>query len=193
MEQFNKTKTCAQLASPDVFEKLFDDYSEKLYAYAYFHLNSKEEAKDVLSETFVKFWKYIMDNPDLIINSVPSFLYKITRNLIIDYRRRGRIKFDSLDNLFEQGFEFPADLLLSEEDKAEFGIILKAMDQLKPQDKDILLLRFIEDMPNAEIARIYGITESNVSVRLFRALRSLRAVINPLKDTEGDSPAAETT
>lgn len=183
MNVWKKTEPVAKSAEigdnykdPLVFEQLFDLYAEKLYRYALLHTRTREDAEDVVSNTFVRLWKYInenKDNKEVAIKYIAALLYKIARNLIIDQYRKRKPSV-SLDDLLEQGVELPDAAHLNHETKMDVSLVLKKCERLPVEDQDLLILRFVQDVPIKEIAVIYQITENNASVRIHRALNRLK-------------------
>src|SRR3989344_9214854 len=78
-----------------------NDYEKKLNQYAFFKVHSHTTSEDLVQETFLKTWSYIVKGGK--IETMKAFLYHILNNLIVDeYRKR---KNSSLDALTEKGFE----------------------------------------------------------------------------------------
>lgn len=169
-------KTCKELGKPEVFEQLFDAYSSKIHRYLYLHLSSKEDAEDALSTTFVRLWEYVAGNPKTPIKSISALLYRIAHNLVID-QYRARKPAVSVEVMLEAGIELPEIKALDMNKQAEVSLVLKAFDKLEREDRDLLVLRFVEDMPVTDIAEIHSITENNASVRIHRALAKLREIV----------------
>ena len=169
---------CRVLCDPATFSEVYDQFAEKLYRYAFLRLSSKEDAEDVLSTTFLKFWDYLNKNTTRTLSNIPAFLYRIARNLIID-QYRARTPTLSVELLFEQGFELPAHADgVSIMKKAEYELVIGALSKLSDDDRDVLLLRFIDGLPVVDIAELYSITENNTSVRIHRALGRLKEIMH---------------
>jgi RNA polymerase sigma-70 factor (ECF subfamily) len=112
-----------------------------------------------------------------------SWLFSIARNLVIDWQRAK--KMQSLDAMadLESGapVEFederaasPLKLILSGEDAAA---VQASLARLPAIHREVLLLRFQEDLPLAEIGKVIGIPEATVKSRLYRGLEGLRALV----------------
>lgn len=168
-----KNVRCKTLCDPEVFEKLFDHLSSKIFRYAFLRLSSQEDAEDVLSGTFLRVWEYVQRHEQEVVEHVEALIYRIARNLIIDQYRR-RAPNISLDMLLEEGFELPDSAKNNPDKKAEYALALELLSQLEASERDLLLLRHVEGLPVVDIAAVYGITENNASVRIHRALRKLK-------------------
>lgn len=156
-----------------VFESLFGQYAEMLYRYALLRVGSREDAEDILSVTFARIWEYGQRYPDRPIRSIKALLYHTAGNITVDHWRRKRPAL-SLDVLLEQGLEFAEDKRLGEEEKTDVAMVVKAFRVLPPVECDLLMLRFIEDLPLSEIAEIHDMTENHVAVKIHRALKKVR-------------------
>ncbi len=176
--------TYSDLCNPQFFSQLYDAHAKKIYRYAVMRLSSVEDAEDILATTFLKLWEYAnrqrsqigRQAADVVISNINALIYRIARNLIID-RYRGRRSAFSLEYLAENGFEMPA-VEMSSVVKAEYSAVLSAMSELSSDDRDFVVLRYVEGVPVQEIAEIFEITENNASVRLYRAIKKLRAIVN---------------
>ena len=81
------------------------DYEKSLTVHAFFKTNNQTTSDDLVADTFLKTWKYILKGGKIEI--MKAFLYHVLNNLIIDeYRKK---KTTSLDSLLEQGFEIKED------------------------------------------------------------------------------------
>ncbi len=152
------------------FLTLYEDLADSVFRHCFYRLSDREKAKDLMQETFKRFWESLdkiesIDNPR-------AFIFRIANNLIIDsYRKK---KEESLDSLQEEGFDIQSD---GHEDilNSVMGRELMTMlEQLNDSCRDILVMRYIDDLPVKEIAKVLGISENNVSVRIHRALADLR-------------------
>jgi RNA polymerase sigma-70 factor (ECF subfamily) len=161
------------------FEEIYDFYAPKIYKFIYFKVSLVEDAEDLTSQTFIKFLKYL--NNKKIINNLQALLYNIARNLVIDFYRQkkqvslfdDKIKDQIVDkkNLIEN-LNSTLDLAI------EIKNIKKALKKLNNEDKEIIILRFINDLSIREISKIFGKSQINIRVSLHRALKKLKKIIN---------------
>lgn len=155
------------------FLKAYDDYADALYRHAVFHVRDKEGAKDLVQETFTRTWDHIAKGG--AIENIRAFLYRTIKNLIIDgYRKKTT---DSLDALMEAGFEAPFGEVGGEFREAEMREAVGAMAKLKPDDRDLLLLRYVEGLEPKDIAQIERASVNAISVRINRATAKLRDIL----------------
>lgn len=135
-----------------------------------------ERAEELMQEAFMKTWIYISKGND--IENIRAFLYRVANNLIIDYSRRK--KEDSLEVLMDAhpDFEPSANPIPQLQTTMDLESVLKEMRKLPPDVRQILTLRYIDDLDPKEIAEILKITPNNASVRINRALRQLQQILN---------------
>ncbi len=157
------------------FTHLYDQYADSIYRYGFFRLSQdKALAEDLVQETFTKTWTAISNGTK--ITNGKTFLFTVAHNLIIDiYRKK---KMSSLDNLIDSGFNPESTEDLDPEKKAEISEVLKYVNRLPDNYKQVLILRFVEDLGPQEIAQIIGESENNVSVRINRGLSKLKEIMN---------------
>ncbi len=160
------------------FTEVYDEYSDAIFRHCYLRVYDRELAKDIMQETFMKAWKYMVDGNK--IDNVRALLYKIATNLIIDQSRRpGYKKVDSLEDLMEAGIEPGLEAKSASEEKRlqeelDAKDAMKILKHTKDSYREVLLLRYIDDLSVKQIAKMLGISENLVSVRLNRALSDLR-------------------
>lgn len=158
----------------------FDEYSDPLFRHAMYRLSDRERAIELVHDTFTKAWVYIRNGHE--IDSFKPFLYKILNNLVIDeYRRR---KETSLDSLFEkEGVDEGSFSELHEGSIEELTFSLDAkkaselISELPLQYREVLTLRYVDGLGPKEISELIEETENVVSVRIHRALKTLKDMI----------------
>ena len=152
------------------FGALFDKYSNKIYRYIYYKVSRKEVAEDLASQCFLKAWEHISQK-QTIIKNFQSFIYKIARNLIIDYYRSREKEELPLIYQMEQNSEilsFAPDVNLDKEE------LEKILFKLKPDIREIIVLRYIEGFSIKEIAKIVDKSTGNIRVIIHRTLNELQ-------------------
>jgi RNA polymerase sigma-70 factor, ECF subfamily len=153
------------------FEKAYDEFLEPIFRYFYYRFNDRDRAKDLAQETFMRAWLYVRTGKK--VEAMKPFLYTTAGN-IFKNELRGKKPVTSLDTLTEgTGFEIESEETSAEE-VTEARLLMKKLDDLRPSYREVLVLRYVDGLPPKEIAAILGETETNVSVRIHRALRKLR-------------------
>ncbi len=154
------------------FMQAYDSFSDAIYRHCYFRISSHDKALDLMQDTFTKTWHYISKGND--VKDMKSFLYKTANNLVIDYYRKK--KELSLDTLQEAGYE-PG----KEEPQITFAAdrknILKLLDNLNEKYKEVIVMRYIDDITPKEIAKLTGESENIISVRIHRGIKKINELI----------------
>ncbi len=153
------------------FIAVYDAHADALFRFAYFSVRDRELAKDLVADTFTKVWQYIAGGN--IVGNIRAFCYRTLRNLIVDHWRKH--KSLSLDDLAEGGFEPSGedghDTVMKNE---ELRVVKKAIAGLPLAIREVVMLRYIEGYDPKEIAELLGISQSLVSVRIFRGTALLK-------------------
>lgn len=158
------------------FLKAYDAHADGLFRFLCLKIADRETARDLMQETFTRVWDYRAKGG--IIQEWKPFLFRTAYNLVVDtYRKKRSVSLDAL--IDDKGFAVPDDSDLVNVRKAEVARVRKAINALEEPYRDVLLLRYIEDLPPREIARITGLSENVVSVRLHRATAKLRTIVDP--------------
>jgi RNA polymerase sigma-70 factor (ECF subfamily) len=157
------------------FLEAYNQHADAIFRYCYFQTSNREVALDLSQDTFTKTWEYLKSNHE--VENIKAFLYKVARNLIIDYRRKK--KSSSLDSLMEEGFDYSETEDIQTEKETEFDskIAKEALEELGDSYKEILTLRYIDDLSITEIAERTGMTENNISVKIHRGLQKLNEIL----------------
>jgi RNA polymerase sigma-70 factor (ECF subfamily) len=161
------------------FTLAFDRYADELYRHAAFRLSDPEKAQELVQDAFLRSWNSARAGTG--IKDMRAFLYRTMRHLIIDEYRRKRPA--SLDALLE---EPEASDALLEDERDELEAAMDRLDgrraaariaELPPAYAEALTLRFVEGLSPAEIADRLGETQNAVNVRVHRALKALRTLV----------------
>lgn len=161
---------------PACFTELYDRYFEAIYRYVYRRVNSPETAEDLVSQTFFDALSHLKSYE---FKGYPfsAWLYKIAHNNVLKwYRSNSRYQKVDLDNIVE---------LRSDEDvvndlsiKNERGEVTFYLEQLDYEDRELIRLKYFEEVSNIEIGQIMGVTANNVGVKLYRALKKLKQLMD---------------
>ncbi|MCR4261058.1 MAG: sigma-70 family RNA polymerase sigma factor [Candidatus Colwellbacteria bacterium] len=165
------------------FAKAYDDFADAIFRHCYFRLSNRERAKELMQETFMRTWGYIQKGNTIELSKIKPFLYKTASNLIIDEYRRNKNEL-SLDNLKEDGFE------IAEEAEIERGVDMrielekmkKVLDHLDDKHREVIVMRYIDNLEPKEIAEVLNDTPNNVSVKINRGIKQIRKYIEDERD-----------
>lgn len=161
----------------DRFLKAYDEYSDALFRHAFIRISDREKAIDAVHDTFTKVWSYIRSGHE--IDAFRPFLYKVLNNLIVDEYRKTREA--SLDFLLEQdGMDEGNFAELSESTVEQLAATIDGrqafalLETLPDVYREVIVLRFIDELGPKEISELVEESENVVSVRLHRGLKLLR-------------------
>lgn len=164
----------AAKANPARFGRLYDRYYEPIFRFIYQRTANEELTADLTSQTFLKAMQYLQKYE---FKGVPfsAWLFRIATNEISQFfRQQGKKRVVSLED------NAAHDLEDEFEDKQELEINIEALkeaiQELDPEDVEMLQLRFFEKRPFKEVADILEITENNAKVRVYRIVQRLREI-----------------
>lgn len=158
-------------ASGDVeaFGKLYTIYVEQIYRYVFYQVKDKMTAEDITEEVFIKAWRAI-DSCKGRGETFSSWLYRIAHNCTID-TLRSRQKRLAMET------EATADVSYSKQE-AEVRLkrreLLEAIARLPQNQKQVIILKFIEGLDNQEIGQVMNKNQGAIRVLQMRALATLR-------------------
>jgi len=149
------------------------DYEKGLNARAFFKVNNHDIGKDLVQDTFMKTWSYLVKGGK--IETMKAFLYHILNNLIIDQYRKH--KTTSLDFIIEKGFEPIADedvSRLSNVIDGEKAILL--IMRLPKKYQKVMRMRYVQDLTLKEISKITGQSKNLIAVQAHRGSCLLKSL-----------------
>lgn len=164
---------------PQAFSEVYDLYITPIYRFIYFKVATKQDAEDLTSEVFLKIWQYITETEEEIQN-LRALLYRTARNLVIDFYSRSAKRDLTQDlEVLETIRDERQQSLLSQIDVAfEMQDIEKVLRQLKDEYREVIILRYIEELSIAEIAKVLQKSKGSVRVLLHRALKVAKELAN---------------
>lgn len=158
----------------EAFGSLYEVYFTPIYRYIFWRLRNKEATEDLVQIVFTKVFQKIEKYQDQGKNPL-AYFFTVSRNLIIDYQRKN--KEVSLEELAGHGFQAldeKKDLAEGVENKMQLGKIIKALENLAEEQREVIIFKYINDLSNEEIARLMGKKESAIRQLQSRALKILR-------------------
>ncbi len=150
-------------------QKLYEDNVRAIYRFIYSKVGNREEAEDLTSQVFMKAVRSMDNARD--VQSIQGWLFQVARTTVADHwREYYRIRADSLDDLLADGWEAPAEHTrqLPDEPDARAHRILS---RLPARYREVLTYRFLLNYSIKETAERMQLTEANVKVLQFRALK----------------------
>jgi RNA polymerase sigma-70 factor (ECF subfamily) len=184
MKDENKELACGlQRRDPDLLDRLIEQYQFRLFRYLVYITGDRTRAEDFFQETWIRVLErgHQYDGK----SRFEGWLFRIARNLVIDWQRQR--KPQSLDALTDPDQGHPLQIrdehaasaleaVISSEQEAQ---VQNAMGQIAAVYREVLLLRFQEELQIEEIATVLGAPASTVKSRLYRGLEALRTSLEP--------------
>lgn len=164
------------------FISIYNRYKTPVYAFCVKMLGDREQARDVMQETFLR----VYENRDRLSNtgSFKSWIFTIARNQCLNQIRKARWQVP-LENEREPAAA-RQDTPISRLEKSErVALVARYLNELKPEYREVIVLREYQNMSYEEIAAVTRSTLSAVKSRLFKARRKLAAFIEPLLERDG--------
>lgn len=155
------------------FARMYEEFYPKIYNYVYYRLLHRQNTEDIVSDIFMKVVAK-SDSYDPSKAMFSTWIYRIAQNTVIDYYRSRKIseciddyeycltddsdeKFESIENNYQNTVRF----LLS---------------KLPDDERELIYLKYFEDMKNKDIAVFLDINESTVSTKFSRILKKLKKI-----------------
>ncbi len=172
----------AQSGSPEAVGTLYTCFSQRVYRFLYFRTGDAQIAEDLTGEVFLKMVQAL---PDYHLESTPfqAWLYQIARNLAIDHFRR--IHSHPVVEIDEDLDWEAADLDGTIDFRFSCEELAKGLAAIEENQRDVLLLRFIEGMPIVETAQTLHKSIDAVKALQRRGLGALRRIIKHGEDGHG--------
>jgi RNA polymerase sigma-70 factor (ECF subfamily) len=164
----------AQAYEEAALSTLYSTYYPRIYNYAFLHLGDVQSAEDLASEVMLKLLESIQKYQ---FRGMPfsAWVFRIARNKLIDLhrRRRRRGEVDLTEPLAAMQIS-PQALAERALDRGQIQLALKYLTE---EQRQVIVLKFIEGFDNGSIARILGRSEGAVKSLQHRALHSLRRIM----------------
>jgi RNA polymerase sigma-70 factor, ECF subfamily len=150
---------------------LYEEYHQEIFRYIFMMIGERQQAKDLMQETYVK---ALLNIEDFRGEASPkTWLYRIARNVAIDYQRKKKPATYYLDHLLpiKSNQATPEEVTVLGDDVEQ---LYAALSRIKKGYRDVIILRKIREFSVMETATILGWKESRVKTTLHRGLDALR-------------------
>jgi RNA polymerase sigma-70 factor, ECF subfamily len=158
----------------DIFKKTYEEQSDSIFRFCLTRVSNREQALDLTQETFLRFWKTLLDGEN--VKNGRAYLFTVAHHLIIDwYRKKKSISLEGMSDFEDEPYD-----VLDEKTTDSMGLgaegrfVLKKINELAPKYKESVYLRFIENLTPQEIGKILNISANAAGVRINRGVEELR-------------------
>lgn len=176
-QQIDQWVLQAQAGDSEAFGKIYDEYVTPVYRYIYYRVNSNI-AEDLTEDAFFKAWKHLKKYKK---GKYPfsSWLFKIAHNLVVDHYRKNKVPIEMIDETIEDESYGP-------DQKANLKLnnirLHKLIKKLPDSYQQVIILKYINELDNTEVASAMGKSEGAIRTLQHRALEKLRSFIGNDKD-----------
>jgi RNA polymerase sigma-70 factor (ECF subfamily) len=160
-------------------------YQPRIYRFIYLKVNHREEAEDLSHQVFLSSWQNISSFTQQGF-PISSWFYQIACNRVIDYYRTKHttIPLEDMQEEIHTTIENIADTV---ESKMQLENIYTALRSLHPDQQDIIIMRFVEELSSTQTARALGKNKGTLRVLQYRALRELKKQMQKQQKNNEDS------
>jgi RNA polymerase sigma-70 factor (ECF subfamily) len=167
-------------------DRLYDLYADKVFRYIWYRVGNRETAEDLTMDVFLRLLEHIPAfrlNHERPVSSFSAWLFRIASNRVVDYyRRQGKGEMPVEPRPEVEAILSPAErgqaVVEADETAAE---LRRAIATLTEEQRQVILYKFVEEMSNADVARLLGKSEGAIKSLQHRALAAIqRALRLPL-------------
>ena len=169
----------------EAFGELYSINVRKIYNYIYYRVGNHQNAQDLTARVFHRALKHIHKYED---RGIPfsAWLYRIAHNLVANFHRdQSRRQMISYDSIIIPAYSNHPERQAIQQEEQE--MLMKAVKSLAPERQELLILKFINHLSNAEIGEIMDRTEGAIKSLYHRTLVSLRKEMARIEDASDTS------
>lgn len=157
------------------FGVLYERYLAEIYRYVFFKVGNQQTAEDITEETFIKTWESLsrIYQGDGKIDNLRAWLYRIAGNLVIDFYRKNKSEI-ILEPSVPANLQSLEDSVIEQE---QSHLVSNALQKMRTDFQQIIILRLINGLSHKEIASIIGISEAHSRILFYRALKKLKELL----------------
>lgn len=162
--------------------QIFENYRNAMFQVAYHILENTHDAEETVGDTIVKICRHIDDFTAIPSREQKLLVKKYTERTAIDkWRELKRKPTETLSDYILDTTDSEDDIVSYEEgisfEGEEFGFLQKYIMKIPKKYRDVLILRYVHDLKNKEIAKMMNIPESTVATHISRAKQLLKKML----------------
>ena len=174
----------AQAGDEDAFGELYERYAQNIFVFLFAQLENRLDAEDITEDVFLRAWHSLPKYKDRGF-AFSAYLYRIARNALIDHHRSTkRAKLVPVEDVTLKAEDVASDPSQSYLTNLEHRELREALSKLPEDYSQVLVLRFINSLEPAEVAKVMKRSNGAVRTLQHRALKSLRSVMEEEKAIE---------
>ena len=157
------------------FGALYDRYQPQIYRFIAIKVSHSEEAEDLTHQVFLHAWAHVHAYQDLGF-PFSSWLYRIARNKVIDHYRTKKDHV-AIEDVDEEQFATSGTVDADLDTAFTLEEVKRAIQRLKPEYQDVIIMRFVEDHSLKDAAKALGKSEGAIKLMQHRAIRQLQKLL----------------
>jgi RNA polymerase sigma-70 factor (ECF subfamily) len=181
MNDINEILIRAKSGDSEAFALIYKEYYVPIYRFIHQRTRSKEQTEDLTQDVFLKIYRTI-DSIDATVTSPIGYFYTIARNTLIDYWRKKSTGTVSDDELMSEIRDERPSALDNASLKEQSSLLYQCLEELTDEQREVVSLRFIQELTTAEIAAQLGKKETAVRQLQVRGLRTLSKIFKQKYD-----------
>lgn len=182
----NLVKKAKSGGDPEAFGQLYDEYVSQIFRYVYYKVGNYADAQDLTGQTFLRAFENIQSY-ELRDVAFSSWLYRIAHNLVVDFFRKESKRNDVPIEGHSLGMSEtgnPADELMASHESQQ---LYNALSRLTNNQREVIVLKFIDNLSNWQVAEIMAISVGAVKSAQKRALIALNRILGSSNGSEPSS------
>jgi RNA polymerase sigma-70 factor (ECF subfamily) len=166
----------AQKGNTEAFGDIYDTFFDVIYRYVYFKVDERH-AEDIVGTVFIKAWENLGRYKKT--TNFRAWLFRIAHNTVIDHYRTNKDDVELDENISDFRVLHNPNILTEKKIISQF--VRRAVSKLDDKYRQIIILKFINELSNSDAASIMKTSEANVRTLQFRALKKLRSIIEDME------------
>ncbi len=181
MNDIQDILTRAKAGDSEAFALLYKEYYVPIYRFIHLRIKNKEQTEDLTQDVFLKIYKTI-GSIDPSVTSPIGYFYTIARNTLIDHWRKKSTATTSDDELMAGLADETPDAIEMASLKEKSSLLYECLEELTEEQREVISLRFIQELSTAEVAAQLGKKETAVRQLQVRGLRTLSKIFKQKYD-----------
>lgn len=160
---------------PEAFNEVYNKLYRKLFLFANSLIANTEEARDIVTESFIKLWSH--DNHFSNLSHIQVYLYAVIKNACIDYLRKGKMKA-RIENRLVKEEHITENVIEKKYQEAELvQILYDRINQLPDRMQQVFKLTYLDGFSRTEIAQMLNLSENTIRNTNAAAMKALRLTL----------------
>jgi len=160
---------------PEAFNEVYNKLYRKLFLFANSLIANTEEARDIVTESFIKLWSH--DNRFSNMTHLQVYFYSVIKNACIDYLRRGKLKA-KIENRLVKEEHIAENVIEKKYQEAELvQILYDRINQLPGRMQQVFKLTYLDGFSRTEVAQMLNLSENTIRNTNAAAMKALRLTL----------------